>query len=277
MTPPLPTLKLRYTSISTIGGRSRQEDAHVAFVPPQPRPSTYLDVAGVFAVADGLGGHDNGHLASRAACEALLDWPSAGSHYSDIFAASHRAARETGGQTTLMVCAVERTALDGTPQWAAWFAGAGDCTAMVLRDTHADLKPKGLSSRYTRVFLTNRHGMYNRVTKCLGGYGRDGEADAIPEVVSFNVRPGDKILIVSDGFDEALGLDNNDPLNAIESYRMLFRRPGAIGLKELEHFTRLCGSNDNATAILVDVGVTAPKTVKAKATKAPARRKRGTR
>jgi serine/threonine protein phosphatase PrpC len=265
---PAATLRAKYAHISTVGERDNQEDTCIAFTKDRR--------TAVFAVADGLGGHDHGELASQTACNALLDvWSSdyataKRNALDDLFVLLNDRVLQLPysdkwhrPSTTFLMCAVDlqpRAATSPNPdklpglRYAAHFAWAGDCTAMVLR-------PSKRLKRYVPVYVTARHGAGNRVTRCFGGTS----AEANPQCDVVNVLAGDRILLVTDGFDEALGLDENYPHNIDLPLAKLYEfdhgltdgsqdaRAGLPALEWLETYTRLKGATDNATAILVSL------------------------
>jgi PPM family protein phosphatase len=229
-------LAAKFASISTIGSREKQEDSCVSF--------KFAADEVVFAVADGLGGHPNGEMASKRACDDLMVlWPRTTA--TDLFDNINRSVRSTGGCTTLTVCSVDLhpkgpRAPEGP---TAHFAWAGDCVGMVLR-------PHSRRKQYTVVWQTPRHGHKGLVTRCLGG----SSVEAFPQSHNIEVQAGDRILIVSDGFDEALGLDGAYPRNIDLALVKLFELQGKQALEWLERYTRLKGATDNATAVLVAIG-----------------------
>jgi protein phosphatase len=155
--------------------RSRNEDALLA------RPER-----GVLAVADGLGGHPAGDVASLTALasvdEAAL---SAGSSEDDLRAAAgaaHRAVLDaaaaepgrTGMGTTLVLAAVSDD--------AALVLHVGDSRAYLLAPDG------GLSA------VTEDHGMHGYLTQALGL-----DRDIAPDVAHVECPPGSRLLLCTDG------------------------------------------------------------------------------
>lgn len=154
--------------------RSRNEDALLA------RPER-----GVLAVADGLGGHAAGDVASMVAITSLDEAPlSAQSSEEDLrsaVAAAHEAvlaaAREPGraGMGTTIVLAV---------------VGEGSARILHVGDSRAYLlHPDGPVEA-----LTRDHGMHGYLTQALG-LDRDVE----PDVTEVGTPKGSRLLLCTDG------------------------------------------------------------------------------
>lgn len=154
--------------------RSRNEDAVLA------RPER-----GVLAVADGLGGHAAGDVASMVAITSLDEAPlSAQSSEEDLrsaVAAAHEAvlaaAREPGraGMGTTIVLAV---------------VGEGSARILHVGDSRAYLlHPDGPVEA-----LTRDHGMHGYLTQALG-LDRDVE----PDVTEVETPKGSRLLLCTDG------------------------------------------------------------------------------
>jgi len=238
--PPLPPESLTVTTaaITTIGERSAQEDAVTVF------GQGHLTV---LAVADGLGGHDNGDKASHEAVEALYDlwksWPrlaeqdvGTAGFWHHLYKHINARVRRVHGHTTLTVVAINPI------DRMAHFAWSGDSTGMILT-------PMGSRSRtYKRALVTGRHGGGNTVDRCLGGT----DNDAMPAYASGSLSAGDRVIVMSDGFDEAFGLDETGTDGTVALDMLYAKRstPMAFSLTALEALTRALGSTDNATAAL---------------------------
>lgn len=154
--------------------RSRNEDALLA------RPER-----GVLAVADGLGGHAAGDVASMVAITSLDEAPlTAQSSEQDLrsaVAAAHQAvlaaAEEPGraGMGTTLVLAV-------VGEGSARILHVGDSRAYLL---HPDGPVEG---------LTRDHGMHGYLTQALG-LDRDVE----PDVTEVETPDGSRLLLCTDG------------------------------------------------------------------------------
>lgn len=169
--------------------RSRNEDAYLE----DPE-------RGLVAVADGLGGHVGGHVASRTALEAVDDHltperlrerdPMAA--LTEALQIAHRSVMEAarrdpalrGMGTTAVLAHLGRS--DHT----ATLAHVGDSRGYVLR-----------GERLCRVTEDHvRTGVFGRsLTQALGT-----EAAVEPEAAEVSVRPGDRILLCTDGLTDML-------------------------------------------------------------------------
>jgi PPM family protein phosphatase len=155
--------------------RSRNEDALLA------RPER-----GVLAVADGLGGHPAGDVASLTALASIDEAAlSAGSSEDDlraVAAAAHQAVLDaaaaepgrTGMGTTLVLATVSAD--------AALVLHVGDSRAYQLTANG------GLSA------VTQDHGMHGYLTQALGL-----DRDVAPDVARVECPPGSRLLLCTDG------------------------------------------------------------------------------
>jgi len=148
---------------------------------------------GIFAVADGLGGHPAGDVASLTAARALDEAPLTGqSSLADLAAAAHQAHRAVLGAaeqpdrrgmgTTLVLAAVDDS--------SARVVHVGDSRAYLL-EPDGRLRP-----------LTRDHGMHGYLTQALG-LDRDVE----PGAVEVACPPGTRLLLCSDGLSNMVDDD----------------------------------------------------------------------
>jgi serine/threonine protein phosphatase PrpC len=156
---------------------------------------------GVLAVADGLGGHPCGDLASQTAVASLrdsvaggpADGADTGEWLTSALLVAHRAVHAEAGDdperegmaTTVVLAAVD----DGQ----ATVAHVGDSRAYLLAD--GALRP-----------LTRDHGMGGYITQALGL-----DRLVAPDVVHVDLAPGDRLLLCTDGLtnmvdDEGIAL-----------------------------------------------------------------------
>lgn len=180
-----------------------------------------LDAAlGLYAVADGMGGHRAGEVASHLALETLVDqvaasrragfaWPYG--HDDSRDAAANELAHAMHAANARVVEAGERdpelagmgttvTALALGPGSVA-IASIGDSRAYLIRDgaiellTHDDTWLATVLGRDgAREAAARAHPMRHVLTSIVGA--RDG---ARPEVVSHDARPGDVFVLTTDG------------------------------------------------------------------------------
>jgi len=231
---PLPALRLDWAAATDLGRRrTSNEDSYAA------RPEI-----GLFAVADGMGGHVAGEVASRlavaavvAAVEAtqgsadevtinvdpLLGLP--GSRLRDAFKrASRQLAAAVRDDAALRGMATTTSALLVQGQEAA-IGHVGDSRIYLAReglverltDDHSWVEEQvraGLLDRH----MADRHPWRNVVTRALSGAD-----EPVVDYRTLPLRPGDRLLLCSDGLHGVIGearladaLDRHDgPLDVL--------------------------------------------------------------
>ena len=226
--------------VSHKGRRKSNEDAMV------------IDPAvGLFVVADGMGGHNAGEVASAMAAETLhqfiADAPEASeATLSEAFclandqvlnAAAHNATYEGMGTTAVAACVSDGSVVFGSVGDSRIYLMRGGSLAQL---THDD-------SWVSRVLPADaigseeaaRHPMRHVLTKVIGL-----REDMEPSVGSSPFESGDTLLLCSDGLHGAV--DDQ----AIADY---LRRPGSVEAiaSELVEQALNAGSTDNITAVVV--------------------------
>jgi protein phosphatase len=236
------TLSLRYAARSDVGLlRDLNEDSMYA----GPR---------LLAIADGMGGHAAGEVASRVAIEAVapLDEDSPGA---DLIGSLRDAVESASGYLHDMVEA--DNALDGmgTTLTAVLFAGQrlglvhiGDSRCYLLRDgqlaqiTHDHTLVQHLvdEGRITRE-EANTHPQRSMITRSLTGRGELELDLSIREV-----RVGDRYLLCSDGL--------SGPVSEETIAETLRGAPdSAAACEQLVELALRAGGPDNVSAIVADV------------------------
>jgi protein phosphatase len=209
------------------GLRTNQEDALGHEVGP---------VVSVFTVADGLGGHPNGDVASQAAVDSVVGLaqlptaeaaPALDALARNAVSATHRVVLSTGGCTTLALLV-----LSGTQ---AVVAHVGDSRVYRLRG--------GALEQFTEDHREERH-VLNR---CLGATSPDCSAE--PDVQALESRPGDVWLLATDGVVDTLSPDAiQEVLAELPTFGALWAA-AVLVRRALD-----AGSRDNCTALVVSVG-----------------------
>jgi PPM family protein phosphatase len=191
---------------------SRTEVGHVR---RRNEDSLFVDTtSGVVAVADGLGGHPCGDLASQTAVASLrstlADGPpddgDIGEWLTRALFTAHEAVLAEAGDDP------ERAGMATT----AVIAAVGDARATVAHvgDSRAYLRSGG-----TLRPVTKDHGLGGYITQALGL-----DRSIAPDVVQLDLVPGDRLLLCSDGLTnmvddagvEAL-LGTGDPAGAVDA------------------------------------------------------------
>ena len=243
---PASTLRVSYGAATDRGlRRELNEDSFIAMDP-------------VFAVANGMGGHEAGEVASSI-CVRTLGASSiigtrnsqfAAEHLEDLIAqADERIRTETGGQAGTTVSGAVLVEESGQPHWL--FFNAGDSRTYRLSNgtfgqisvDHSEVQEmvdRGTISEEE----ARRHPRRHVITRALGT-GDDAEADTwlLP------VEENDRLLICSDGLSGELTDEEictllstvRDPQEACD---------------ELVAATLRAGARDNVTVLVVDASNT---------------------
>ena len=228
-----------YTDVGPV--REHNEDCIAALNAPWPgRPG---DRTSLVALADGMGGHQAGELASRMAVEAAMQaFGGVGGAVADrlhaALAAANRAVYERaqlgvqwqGMGTTLLLFA--------PTDHGAWFAWVGDSRLYRWRDgaieplTRDDTLVMGLLARgLIDAADVAGHPDHSVLTQAVGTH----EAIPVPHVHGpVAMAPGDRFLLCSDGIhdvvndaDLALALRADSPQGALQAIHSLALRNGA--------------------------------------------------
>lgn len=186
----------------------------------------------VFAVADGLGGHPNGDLASRAAVDSVLFAAQSAGPLTDALARSTVAKAEvsvlaSGGSTTLAMLMLAGS--------SAVVAHVGDSRVYRMRC--------GVLEQLTQDHREYRH-VLNR---CLGATSPDCSSE--PDVRVLDTEPGDVWVLATDGVSDTLG---HPEIRAV--LRELPAHNAGWAAEELVRRALDEGSTDNCTTLVVLVG-----------------------
>ncbi|WP_426593068.1 PP2C family protein-serine/threonine phosphatase [Cellulomonas sp. McL0617] len=212
---------------------------------------------GAFLVADGMGGHDRGEVASRTAIDVLSELAVGAPTLDDARAVvreAHAAVRAlpkgTGRRPGTTATGVVLTEHDDVPCWLVVNVGdsrtyrmAGAVLEQVTHDHSevAELVAAGVIPAEDAA----RHPRRNVVTRALGGWSQDVE----PDVWLLPVSPGDRMLVCSDGL--------TDPLSdaRIEAELRAHDDPQEAA-DRLVAAALAAGGRDNVTVVVVDAALT---------------------
>src|SRR3954447_24668093 len=217
----------------------------------------------VLGIADGMGGHLAGEVASQLAVDIIRERLSAGASNLDvvvaavaeanaaIFSAAHSNADQRGMGTTLTAIALIRDRDDD-----AWGADAeqlvlvnvGDSRAYVQRD--GVLRRASIDHSYVQELVATghiteaearTHPRRNIVTHALGI-----EPQVRVDTWTLRLVQGDRYVLCSDGLvDEVVDSEIQDVLNRIDDPQE--------AAEELVALANVHGGRDNVTVVVVDV------------------------
>ncbi len=209
---------------------------------------------GLFLVADGMGGHEAGEVASQLAVEVVVDRLTGTLPTMDtvtrVVREAHRQVRalpavgERRPGTTLTGVVVTEHA--GEPCWLVLNVGdsrtyrmAGGILEQITRDHSevAELVEQGVLAAKDAA----RHPRRHVVTRVLGG----GAVRVDPELRMFPVSRGDRMVVCSDGLTEAL------PDARVQAVLRAERHPHAAA-ERLVREALAAGAQDNVTVVVVD-------------------------
>lgn len=217
--------------------------------------SYYYDPAGrFFIVADGMGGHAGGEVASRLATEAIGDYLELAWHKGDTpqdllqqaiskanqaILADQNANPMRGDMGTTVVVVIFR---DERP----WFCHIGDSRLYRLRGA----KLEQISADHTWIARAIQTGTVNAdeikshpwrhmLLQCLG---REDIKEIHAEAVDF--QPGDRLLMCTDGLTEEL---SNDRI-ALQLKSIRSCQQASLALIEA---AKMRGGRDNITVIII--------------------------
>ncbi|MFT4088511.1 MAG: protein phosphatase 2C domain-containing protein [Gordonia sp. (in: high G+C Gram-positive bacteria)] len=233
-------------SVTCHVGRIRDTNEDAALVAP-----------GRYLLADGMGGHDSGELASEAALLTLADVPVGGSLTQTrealaelLNTAQDRigelgpdSARRAGTTATGVVLAAD----DDQPHWVAFNIGdsrtylfsAGELTQVSVDHSQVQEMVDGGFLTPAQARVDPRR---NVITRALGAGMTVPEADYF----AFGVKPGDIVLLCSDGLNGEL-TDDEIELILTESDDL------EIATAALVEAALECGAHDNVTVVAVGV------------------------
>jgi protein phosphatase len=214
---------------------------------------------GLYAVADGMGGHAAGEIASQLAVDALIETIAGNGAGRHEFEATER-LREAVTEANRRICESIETHDEqrgmGTTVVVmlaqndqAFIGHVGDSRAYLFRDgelSRLTVDHSWVSEQVRAGLLTDdaakHHPMRNIVTRALGS-----RAQVLVDLQENQMRPGDLYLLCSDGLNAMLGDDEiRDTLNS--------RADDPEGAcRALVDAANARGGEDNTTVVIVRV------------------------
>ena len=205
-------LEIDFAELSDVGRvRAENEDClgHVApDTPEQARSHGWL-----FAVADGVGGHEKGEVASRTAIETVVEGfreASRGEPLSGLLEKLVRRANtrvldagmNSGMATTLVACALRYD--------RAVIAHVGDSRCYLVRRKAATLLTRDhtIANEHARLGLLTSEEVAEAETRHILSRSLGSELSVSAEVSERQVLPGDVLLLCSDGLHGALSTED---------------------------------------------------------------------
>ncbi|MGB1557771.1 MAG: PP2C family protein-serine/threonine phosphatase [Oceanococcaceae bacterium] len=205
----------------------------------------------VWAVADGMGGHNDGEIASKVALETFRAELISGVGLNQAILAANTdvSSQNTRPQDNMGTTLVSLRLDPATARWeSAW---VGDSRLYLCRDGQLsqltrdhtlanDLIANGLLSEDE----AETHPMRHRLTRALGGGSQ--EHDLVVDQLGGDCQPGDRFLLCSDGLSGVIDLAGlQEALSATE-----------VGIDLVAHRllqqTLNAGAPDNVTLIIVE-------------------------
>lgn len=240
--------------------RTNNEDRYCALLPP----NTLAGVGGVLAVADGVGGHQAGEVASQMAVDGVAALLSRASSLEEaqnpdrlpllysvvtginrqIFEAASQSPSGTGMATTLSIAMIEGNTI--------WIGHVGDSRIYLYRDRKLSrLTPdhSWVGEEVARGAMTPQeaetHPRRNILTRAVGT-----APDVEPATLRAELLPGDSLLLCSDGL---YGMVAEDRIAAV-----LGAKPPDEAVDVLVDMANTAGGTDNITVIVAQVLSTDP-------------------
>ena len=184
-------MKIEYTTFSEIGKRRANQDVYRVVEMPEYNRALML-------VCDGMGGHSMGDVAAETVCNAICEFwgnnpdvPDSETMVADACKAAldalyarSRVVRPIEMGTTMVMASVEGNIVT--------IAHCGDSRCYLLRDGAVVCQTQDHA---------DPHWGSEVVTRCF--FSMNPEV-AVPEVARFEVQPGDRIFLCSDGVYKAM-------------------------------------------------------------------------
>jgi serine/threonine protein phosphatase PrpC len=244
------TLRLETGAVSETAGRDQNQDVAVA-VPLGPGGAERDEF--LLVIADGMGGHPAGDIASRIAVDALRE-ALTGPPEGDVGLALKQAYRKANEAVFQAAAREPARAGMGTTLTSALLRGkyatianVGDSRAYLLRGggltqvsrDHTMVGDEVAAGR-TDAQAARRDPRRNILTHAVGTHARLDSK--LPDIFELTLLPGDRLLLCSDGL--------YDVLDEVDIQRTLLGRDADEAARELVSLAQQRGTSDNASAVV---------------------------
>ena len=196
---------------------------------------------GVWAVADGLGGHHNGEVASQMICDALSDFVAPG-NLEQLIASTDSRIHEVNEYLVRAAARSNLNVLTGSTVVVLLTRGA-HCAILWAGDSRVYRVRDGRLEQLTRDHsLASEPGLTTRsnvVTRAIGA-----DAGVVLDVHRDRVRAGDRFLLCSDGLTRVVPDAQIQQFMAHDDIR--------AAVDGLIDATLTAGAPDNVTALVVE-------------------------
>jgi serine/threonine protein phosphatase PrpC len=224
-----PPLRYRSAGLTDIGRvRTVNQDAFIE------RPDV-----GLWVVADGLGGHSNGEVASRMVCDAFADFLPDSTFESAVDTARER-LQHVNDYLVHVATRSNHAVVSGSTVVALMTRG-DRCAVLWAGDSRAYRWRSGTMEQVTRDHSVAEveGGESTAITRAVGG-----EPLLVLDQFGDSVQAGDRFLLCSDGLTRAV------PQGQIESW--LAREDIHAAVEGLVKATLDAGAPDNVTVLVVE-------------------------
>ncbi|MCJ7437004.1 MAG: Stp1/IreP family PP2C-type Ser/Thr phosphatase, partial [Acidimicrobiia bacterium] len=209
---------------------------------------------GLIAVADGMGGHRGGEVASAAALEALRIAFVAGASIDEAVGVANDAVHEQSvADPNLRGMGTTLTAGSFDDEGHLVLGHVGDSRAYLARDgelervtTDHSLVEELIQAGELTPEEAEHDPRRSMITRALGL-----EPGVVVDVIDVDLRDGDRLLLCSDGLTTMIGEDEIATLLADEP-------DAATAATRLVDEANAAGGVDNITVVVIDVGDGAP-------------------
>ena len=198
--------------------------------------------AGIWSVADGLGGHANGEVASRMVCDALADVVPDSSFERLIEVVRQRVADVN--EQLIRAATRPINAVHSGSTVVTLLARGSSCAILWAGDSRAYRWRKGggleqLTRDHSLAEIEGMSADANAITRAVGG-----EATIDLDLIRDRVEPGDRFLLCSDGLTKTV------PKEQLETW--MGHQDIAQAVDGLIKATLAAGAPDNVTALVVE-------------------------